>query len=154
MKRSILIGLAILATGFGACKKCGDHGPGRGNGSGGGSNCAAVICTAVFEEEHLRVQDAAGNPVNLSSFVVTDATGTPLPMSNGQAVYGYPHNGNGKYTVINDAWVSGHQNTSMSVRAKGYINGVQVFDQPYTVAADCCHVSMTGGGTTITVNAQ
>jgi hypothetical protein len=148
MKRKILIVFALLATGFGACKKidCGGNNP--------SNNCSGVFCTAVFDEEHMEVRYSNGTPVNLDAFVVTDAAGTPLPKANGQDVYGYPHNGNGKYTIINDAWVQGHQNTTKTVRAKGYINGTEVFNEPFTIGADCCHVNMTTGNSTVTINQQ
>ena len=151
MKRHILIGLMLLATGFGACKKidCGGSNP------GGPTNCAGVMCTAVYEEDHIIVRYSDGTPVQLDAFVVTDLNGSALPANNGNAVYGTPHSGNGgMYTVINDSWVAGHQNSSKNVRVKGYINFLQVFDVPATISADCCHVNMTTANGTITINRQ
>jgi hypothetical protein len=156
MKRKILIGLMYLATGFTACKKIDRIGcPGGGGDGDGATDCTAVMCTMVFEEDHIVVKNASGAPVQLSSFVVTDLNGTPLPQNNGMDVFGYPHNGNnGMYTVINDGWVNGHQNTSKNVRVKGYVNFMEVFNEPATISADCCHVKMTSGKSTITVSSN
>ena len=105
-----------------------------------------MFCTAVFAEVLLEVKNTSGAAVTLDSFVVTDLSGRPLPPSStGIPVYGYPQSGNGMYTVINDAWLGGHRNSSASVRAIGFINSVQVFNEPYTIVADCCHVGKTSG---------
>jgi len=165
MKKHFLIGLMLLATGFGACNKAIDGGttsPGKGGGGSGiapggcfpRTDCAGVMCTAMFATVGLEVRDAAGAPIALDAFVVTDASGNPLPMNNGQAVYGYPNNGDGNYTVINDAWVQGHQNTNMTVHAKGYIKGSEVFNLPFGVGADCCHVNKISGQDFVTITTQ
>ena len=163
MKRELLIGLILLVTGFAACKKAevggGSSGSGVGNGPGNGiapggcipAPCQGALCTAVFTEIHVDVRDQNGAAVNLDAFVVTDAAGVALPPSNGSSVYGYPNNGDGRYTIVNDAWVQGHQNSTMAVRARGYINGIEVFNEPYTIEADCCHVSRPSGKDLITV---
>jgi hypothetical protein len=81
---------------------------------------------------------------------VTDLAGTPLPPdASGMPVYGPATAGTGTYAVINDAWVGGHQNNNDIVIAKGYLGGVQVFSERYTVLADCCHVSKAAGKDTI-----
>ena len=114
------------------------------------AECAATICTHDFRGVPVTVLSANGNPVTLDSFVVTDMNNVALPAGTSDPVYNFPHSGyEGKYSVINDAWVGGHQGTTMNVRAKGWKGGSQVFDQPYTVGADCCHVYKQSGPDTI-----
>jgi hypothetical protein len=155
MKRNILFALMLSAAGLAACNKCDMPGhprnnPGNGDGSTPGgcfprANCDDVICTAQFVAVRVEVKDRAGAPLALDAFVVTDPGGVPLPAVGGSPVYGYPQPANGSYTVINDSWLQGHRNSSMQVVAKGYIKGNEVFSEPYTIEADCCHVSKRSG---------
>lgn len=115
-----------------------------------GADCAATICTHDFRGVPVTVLSANGNPVALDSFVVTDMNNVVLPPGTSDPVFNSPHNGyEGKYSVINDAWLGGHQNTTMSVRAKGWKSGSQLFDEVYVVGADCCHVYKQSGQDTI-----
>jgi hypothetical protein len=141
MKKSLLFTLFIAAASFVACNKSDKGTPETGDGPGGcfppTTDCRDVICTAVFVGITVEVKDAGGAPLTLNSFVVTDASGTP--------VSGTPSPRAGLYTIVNDAWLSGHSNTTALLRAKGFINGVEVFNEPYTISADCCHVSKVSG---------
>ena len=115
-----------------------------------GADCEGVICTQDLRSISITVLQANSNPVALDSFVVTDMNNVALPAGTSDPVYGYPMSGyEGQYTLINDAWVQGHQSTTMPVRAKGWKGGSQVFDQPYTIGADCCHVYKQDGPDTI-----
>lgn len=61
-------------------------------------------------------------------------------------VFGYPSNGaNGVYTVLNDAWRTGHQNSKVRIRAHGLKNSVEVFNEVYEIETDCCHVIKLSG---------
>jgi hypothetical protein len=160
MKRNILFALMLSVAGFAACNKCDmpggpRHYPEDGSGIAPGGcfphACTDVICTAQFSAVQLEVVNSAGAPVTLDAFVVTDLSGAPLPAVGGSPVYGYPQSGNGRYTVINDSWVRGHQNSSMQVIAKGFIKGSQVFSEPFTIVADCCHVSKSSGKDVTTI---
>jgi hypothetical protein len=151
--------LSIAA--FASCNKCDDkvsipETPNNGGWCGTptpGVPCdPEVICTMEFASVTGTAMHGNGTAAALDSFVVTDMNGIPLPLVNGQKVYGYPSDGtDGRFTVINDAWLQGHQNTWMDVRAKGWKNGTLIFDQPYSIGADCCHVRKASGPDTITV---
>lgn len=170
MKRKILA-LLLMSASFTACKKCdpvlqtpADTTPGTGGGKGGGNgiapggcippqDCDTVICTMQFAGVMLFVQHANGTPVALDSFVVTDLAGAPLPAgsASGLPVYGPSNSGAGQYVVVNDFWVPGNRNNNNQVIAKGFIGGAQVFSEPYTILADCCHVSKAAGKDTLTL---
>jgi hypothetical protein len=152
MKKNILFALMIAAAGFVGCTKsdvAGNPENGKGIAPGGcfpPINCTDIICTAQFADIPLEVRDNAGTAVVLDSFVVTNGAGVPIPSVNGIPAYGYPQSGtDGVYSVMNDSWVQGHQNSSIQVIAKGYRNGLQVFREPFTIMADCCHVSKQSG---------
>jgi hypothetical protein len=105
-----------------------------------------------FRAVSLRVVDASAQPVKLDSFVVVDMNGVPLPTAvGGTPVFG-PAGNNGLYIVLNDAWRTGHENTTVQVRALGFVNAVKVVDEVYQVATDCCHVSKVAGKEEVMVN--
>ncbi len=108
-----------------------------------------VICTSDFRSISVTAVDAANNPLAVDSFVVTDAAGTPLPPAYGELVYGIV--GDGRFAIINDGWMQGHQGMQMDVRAKGFSNGTLLFDQAYAIGADCCHVYKAAGPDVIAV---
>jgi hypothetical protein len=108
-----------------------------------------VICTMDFRAVSVSAVNAANSPLQLDSFVVTDLTGTPLPPVNGERVFG--ELGNGRLMIVNDGWMQGHQGMQMPVQAKGFANGVMLFDQAYTIGADCCHVYKAAGPDVITI---
>ena len=154
MKRKSLFALVILATTLGSCKKCYDHNNPDGGDTTGGTdapNCLTLLCTQEFAQVVLEVKNPTGTAVILDSFVVTDLSATPLAPVNGNAVFGPINAGTGGYAVINDAWVKAHRNTTMQVRAKGFINGAQIFNEPYTISVDCCHVRKISGTSSVTI---
>lgn len=139
--KTLMIPAAILfLCSIAACKKCDEHtNPET-------TNCEAVFCTAEFAEVRLEVHNASGQPAQLDSFFVTDINGAVLKPISGMPVFGNPSNGeNGVYTVLNDAWRTGHQNTNVQVRAHGLKNSVEVFNEVYEVSTDCCHVRKVSG---------
>lgn len=103
-------------------------------------DCEGIFCTMDFRMIDLKVTDASGNTVMLSSFHTEDMAGNKLPAS----LYEYD-NYRQAYVVFNDSWVRGHQNTTTQVRFVGYKNGNKVVDEVYTIATDCCHIDKTAG---------
>jgi hypothetical protein len=160
MRKNILFALMLAVAGIAACKKS-DVATSPGipeNGDGiapGGcyppGNCAGVFCTAQFADVPLEVRNGTGTAVILDSFVVTNLSGVPLPSVNGVPAYAYPQSGAGVYSVMNDSWVQGHQNSRIQVIAKGYVNGSEVFREPFTITTDCCHVGKQSGKDVITI---
>lgn len=141
MKTTLIPAALLFITAFSACRKCDDPvDPPQ-------TNCETVFCTAEFAEVRLTVQNGSGQAVKLDSFFVTDLSGKLLPMApGGIAVFGYPSNGtDGVYTVLNDAWRTGHQNTRTKVRAHGIKNSVEVLNEVYEIETDCCHVQKISG---------
>lgn len=115
-----------------------------------------VICTMDFRMITVRVLRPDSSAALLDSFHVTDAAGTPLPMVNGEEVYGpLPDNTmmppQGRYAVLTDLWVAGHQQAQASIYAKGWRGGVLLFNEFYYVGADCCHIYKNQGPEIIVV---
>jgi hypothetical protein len=110
-----------------------------------------VICTMIFAEVSATAVGQNNATIVPDSFVVTDLAGAPLPPVAGQPVYGMSSTGDGRLTIVNDAWVQGHQGMQMDVRAKGFSNSTLLFDQAFTIGADCCHVYKASGPDVISV---
>lgn len=164
MKKNLIFALMLAGAGMTGCNKADNPCDPRigipENGTGiapGGcypvdNICDGVICTAQFAEMRILIQNGAGAPVTLDSFVVTDLSGAPLRNGAAGRVYGHPADSrDGWITLVNDAWVQGHQNSSQQVFAKGFIAGSPVFSEPYTITADCCHVGKSSGKDVITI---
>jgi hypothetical protein len=152
MKRTLLLSL-ILAVCLGACEynryDC-DIQPdpeteGSGELFGRRLDCSGTVCTANFADIRAEVVDASGAAVTLDSFVVTNNAGVPVRSAQGIPLYGNPENGSGSYTILNDAWVKGHEGLGGFFYAKGFRGGRMVFDEIYKISADCCHVSKISG---------
>lgn len=107
-------------------------------------DCDGVVCTMNFASIGVDVANGSG-PVLLDSFVVTDRSGKPLTAnSSGLPVFGRTEQA-GRYCVMSDAWVNGHEGIGGNFLAKGYVNGAVVFSEPYKITADCCHVTKISG---------
>lgn len=109
-----------------------------------------VVCTMDFRQVTIRVLRPDSSAALLDSFHVTDASGIPLPLVNGEAVYGpLPDNAmmppQGRYAVLTDRWVAGHQQTQATIYAKGWRGGILLFNEFYYVGADCCHIYKNQG---------
>ncbi|OSZ79406.1 hypothetical protein CAP35_14460 [Chitinophagaceae bacterium IBVUCB1] len=121
--------------------------------SGGGGNdivtdpnCEGIFCTTEFRMIDLKVTDATGATVLLSSFHTEDMAGNKLPAS----LYEYDSYRQA-YVVFNDSWVLGNQNTTKQVRFVGYKGSIKVVDEVYTIATDCCHIEKTAGKDAVTL---
>ena len=149
MKKTLLLS-AILAVCLGACEyqECDvtpDPETGREGYFGKRLDCSGTMCTANFVMIDVEVKSASGAATRLDSFVVTDKSGRALPPSaSGLPVFGASDLA-GRYTVLNDAWVAGHEGLGGHFYAKGFQRGVMVFNEEYKISADCCHLSKVSG---------
>ncbi|MEK6152975.1 hypothetical protein WIW50_06935 [Flavobacteriaceae bacterium 3-367] len=112
-------------------------------------SCTGVACTEIFVSFSVNVQDSSDMPVALDEFEVRDATtGEDLtrPIDND------PQRNEGSYPLYDDLFVPGNQNTSREIVFKGFIGGQEVANVVYTVAADCCHVSLVSGNLDIVID--
>jgi hypothetical protein len=149
--------IPILACMLAACstRKCNDL-PNPETGSdyfGERRECPdGTVCTYNLASVSLRVVDAAGSPVMVDSFVVTNRAGVIVPPNaEGHPVWGESSGANGNYTVLSDAWVEGHQGLGSYFLAKGFSSGAMVFSETFRISADCCHISKISGPEQIVV---
>src|SRR5690606_31520962 len=104
-----------------------------------------VMCTMMFAMVTVEVVAPDGTPVTLDEvYTIRSKDGTKLQMEQ--------HNGAGNYVILDDSYQKTLANSSEPFRFVGIKNGVQVVDEPYTIGADCCHVSRNSGKTRIVLN--
>ena len=115
-------------------------------------NCTTIACTENFVSFSVSVRDTSDMPVALDEFEVRDATtGEDLTRNIDEAALAVLRLA-GTYPLYDDLFVAGNQNTSREIVFKGFIGDQEVANAVYTVAADCCHVSLVSGNLDIVIN--
>lgn len=107
------------------------------------SSCEGVICTMMFAAVAVQVQDAEGQPVILDSTRTLNASGA--------LVHKGVKNYNGSYTVVDDSYREKLAMRTESFTFVGYIGGQEVVQGMFSISADCCHVSRSGGPEVLTL---
>lgn len=109
---------------------------------------AALNCTESFEYISLELKDTLGKPYILDSYTVTPDTG-------GDAVLSKTINPNtdttGIYVVLSDTEKSKVTKDGVYFNFVGKKGGLDVVNQPYRIAHDCCHVVIKSGLSVLTV---
>lgn len=110
------------------------------------NNCREVICTQIFASVNLKVTNKDGEPAKLTEhYTVNTKTSDTLTFEQG----GWPE---GSYTVVDDNYVSKMYNSTVEFRFIGMQGNVKVVDEPFTISADCCHISKISGKDTVTID--
>lgn len=109
------------------------------------NNCEGAICTQMFAAVNVTVTDKDGNkPVLSDHYTINTETNDTLRFNSG----GWP---GGSYTVIDDSYVSRMYNRTIQFRFVGVQGANVVVDEPYTISADCCHISKKSGKETVAI---
>jgi hypothetical protein len=112
-------------------------------------DCSSTICTLNFVTITVSVKDVLGKAVALDSYEVMDTeTGENLATGFNGEEYQY-YKEQGLYPILSDANRVQYQNSTAKLTFKGYIDNEEVINEAYVVGADCCHVSLITGNTTI-----
>lgn len=109
------------------------------------NNCDNAICTLEYRMISVTVVDAQGNKVvlqkaSLANVQTGDTTIVPLSELTDST-----------YIIFSDSEVKNMRNKTYNYRFVGTLNNVQVFNEPYTFSADCCHINLVSGKGTITI---
>ena len=101
-----------------------------------------IACTEQFVMISLSVTDANNTPIRLDDYKVhrTD-TGKEISSPN----YGMDN----YYPIIDDSFQSELANKELTLTFTGFIDNQQVINETYVVSADCCHIYLVSGKTTI-----
>ena len=136
-----LITASIFIAVFASCNK--------GDGCG-----ASTICTEDFRSVAVRLVNASGTAPDIDSVQTVDENGARLRSSSGRAVFGLTGTASGGSvyaSVVDDEWVNGNRNSEIRVTLRGFRGGAVVFEEGFTIGADCCHVYKSAGPDLITV---
>ena len=112
-------------------------------------DCEGTICTAILVRLNITVVDENQNPVALDSFEVVNADNgqditielTPSELEGAREF--------GIYPLIEDGILGLNQERDLEFT--GFIDGEEVVRSNYTVATDCCHVSLASGEAQLTL---
>lgn len=105
--------------------------------------CRDALCTNVFITINVSIIDQNQAPVALDRFEVINVqnqSDVTIPISSSQFLLVQQ---NGLYPLINDNGIG--RNQELNLQFKGFINGVEVINENYIVAANCCHVNLVSG---------
>ena len=135
MKKIIgIASLAIFAAGISSCVKA--------------DECTGEICDASHAYISLELKDTLNKPYILDSYTVT-------PQAGGAAVLSKTLDPNtdttGLYVVLSDTEKSKVTKDGVYFNFVGKKGGVEVVNQPYRIASDCCHVVIKSGLSILTV---
>ncbi len=113
------------------------------NNDDGDSGCLDTVCTLEFVTILVTLEDSNQNPVVLDNFeVINAANGSRLETSfsaseleeAGQL---------GRYPLVSDGILGLNQERTLIF--SGFIGSREVVQSRYTVATNCCHVSLVSG---------
>ena len=100
-------------------------------------------CTLIFAEVNISIRDSNGKAVHLD-------TAYTLRSSTGETFAGMPYYTiDSAYNVLTDAALPDVRGTSDVYYFHGFVSGRQVVNEPFTIAADCCHIRYVTGRETI-----
>ena len=111
-------------------------------------NCASTICTEVFKAVVVNIKHASDNsPYVLSNYSVIRVSDnvdvTPTADSD--------FTSQGYYPIANDSKKELYKFKNITVEFRGYLNGNLVIQRQFIITADCCHISLVQGETSISL---
>jgi hypothetical protein len=111
-------------------------------------DCGSAICTQIFMSVVVNLKHATDNsPYLLSNYSVVrlsdNADITPTADS-----YSTSH---GYYPIANDSKLELFKFKNLVIEFKGYLNSNLVIQRQYVITADCCHISLVQGETSISL---
>jgi len=136
IKRKIILGLSVILFSM-LNLKCDDDNP---------VICEYIACTMEYRTVSVSLKHIADNtPYQLSDFKVlrvSDNTDITPPGDSYAALNGY-------YPVATDSNREMFRFKNVEVEFYGYLTDNLVVQKRFTITADCCHISLVEGETTI-----
>jgi len=111
-------------------------------------NCTTALCTLELRTITTKVKSNSKDTVLLDSYytVNTNLNDTIFPGNWQGSAYA------GVYNVLSDGYVDKMRNKTYQFSFIGIINNTVVVNEPYTISADCCHISLVSGRSEITID--
>lgn len=109
------------------------------------SACDGVACTMLFAMVNVTITDSVGGNISFDDVYTLRVDNSDTIRSISSPVFEY------SYTVIDDNYLSKMRNTTHNFRFICRKNGKTVVDEPFTLSADCCHISKVSGKESVVV---
>nr|WP_298998459.1 hypothetical protein [uncultured Allomuricauda sp.] len=107
------------------------------------TGCVDAICTLEFVTILVTLEDSNQNPVVLDNFeVINAANGSRLGTSFSDSELEEARQ-LGRYPLVSDGVLGLNQERTLIF--SGFIGSREMVQSQYTVATDCCHVSLVDG---------
>lgn len=105
--------------------------------------CTEPICTEEFRMVNLQVRSSSHQPVILDSAYTIRA-------GNAERIT-YPAMGAGYYTVLDDSYQPKLKRDKDQFTFYGFLGGVKVVEEVYSISADNCHIRKEGGKDSVAI---
>lgn len=115
-------------------------------------DCKDVLCTDQYVSLSVSVVDKNNSPIPLDSYTVFSFEKNKfITPEYTQEHFNLMVTYN-SYTIFTDRFAQEYQNRTTQIRFAGQVKGKEVAASNFTVGANCCHVSLISGDTTIILN--
>jgi hypothetical protein len=123
-----------------------------GDDEGNPTDCPSnTACTLDFRTLMVTITDSDDRPVVLDDYMVTEvATGKDITIEPTDYQW-EQFREDGEYPLFSDQYSQEYQNQEVEIRFIGYVDGEEVVRADYTVGADCCHIHLVEGDTSIQI---
>jgi hypothetical protein len=113
------------------------------------SSCQETACTLVFVTINVTIVYQNQNPVVLDSYeLINLEDNSPVSLSFSTEELAQLAQ-QGVYPIMDD--LSLDENQQLNLQFRGFLGNQEVVNENYTVAKDCCHVSLISGTTEISL---
>jgi hypothetical protein len=115
-------------------------------------DCNDVFCTQDFRTIVVSIQDSDSDPIALDSFeVVIIGTGIDITRNVNESEFEIMKQ-HGTYPLFGDEYQQSYANREVELNFKGIINNQIIVNKDFTVGANCCHINLVSGNTSIIID--
>jgi hypothetical protein len=109
------------------------------------SACDGIACTMLFAMVNITVSDSVGNTISPDDVYTLRVDNQDTIRTSTSSVF------ENSYTIIDDNYLPKMRNSKHDFRFICKKNGKTVVDEPFTLSADCCHISKVSGKASLIV---
>ncbi len=103
-------------------------------------DCRTAICTLELRSISIKVKSNTLDTVALDNYYTVNTSINDTIFAAHTLI-----DNNGFYSVLSDNYTNKMRNKTYQFRFIGIIGSNIVVDEPFTVSADCCHISKVSG---------
>ena len=116
-------------------------------------DCDGIACTNEFRSIGVSIKDSAGEPVLLDSYkAILEKENRDIAPELTSFAGDDTLEAGGNYLIFNDQYVQAYENNSTKLKFIGIKDSKEIIVSEFVVGADCCHVSLISGDTSIVLD--